>query len=502
VEFARANQPLGYHASRRQEKDMPYLDIRDYLATLERQGLLKRISQEVDRARDIGCLVKWMYQALPTEQRFGLFFDNVKGSRIPVVTSALGASPKTVALALQCEIGDINAKVVDGLRHPIKPKLVDAGRCQEVVLTGRDANLDALPVVTWTPGKDKAPYITTIVVTRDHDSGHQNMGVYRTMVRDSHSVLVNLAPGRQGFRNVKTWTDKGNAAPIAWVIAAEPAVHLATVANLPYGKDEIELAGGLKGEPIELVRCKTNDLRVPANAEIIIEGEIKPGEFDDEGPFGEFAGYMGPVEKRPVAGITAITHRENPLFYGLSSQMPPSESTTIQSLINAGVILQLMRDQLGEQAVHDVWIDLTFGGLLAHGIVAIAPQYPGHGKRVGRIIADLTPLKRVTVVDADVDIRDPSHVDWALNSRFNPQRDTILIGDWYVPVQMDPSVRDARGNVAPGSKAVFDATQKSDSGSSSLPPKKLMMDALTLWTECGLPELDIPRRLQLRLESS
>jgi UbiD family decarboxylase len=175
---------------------------------------------------------------------------------------------------------------------------------------------------------------------------------------------------------------------------------------------------------------------------------------------------------------------------------------TCRSLINAGVILQLMRDQLGEQAVHDVWIDLTFGGLLAHGIVAIAPQYPGHGKRVGRIIADLTPLKRVTVVDADVDIRDPSHVDWALNSRFNPQRDTILIGDWYVPVQMDPSVRDARGSVAPGSKAVFDATQKSDSGSSSLPPKKLMMDALTLWTECGLPELDIPRRLQLRLESS
>lgn len=481
---------------------MPYRDIRDYLAALEQHDLLRRVAREVDRERDIGCLVKWMYQAVPIEQRFGLWFESVKGSRMPVVTSALGASPKAVALALQCEVGDINAKIVGGLRHPIKPKMVGAARCQEIVLTESAASLDGLPVVTWTPGKDKAPYLTTIVVTRDHDTGHQNMGVYRTMVRDARSVLVNLAPGRQGFRNVKTWTDRGKSAPIAWVIATEPCIHLATVANLPYGRDEIELAGGLKGGAIELVRCKTHDLHVPANAEIIIEGEIKPGEFDDEGPFGEFAGFMGPVEKRPVAWIKAVTHRQDPLFYGLSSQMPPSESTTIQSVVNAGVILQLMHDQVGDQAVRDVHIDLTFGGLLAHGIVAITPQYPGHGKRVGRTIADVTPLKRVTVVDADIDIRDPTHVDWALNSRFSPQRDTVLIDDWYVPVQMDPSVRDASGKVTAGSKIVLDATQKSDAGSFSLPPRELMMEALALWQDAGLPAIDIPPRLKLRLDKS
>ena len=117
-------------------------------------------------------------------------------------------------------------------------------------------------------------------------------------------------------------------------------------------------------------------------------------------------------------------------------------------------------------------------------------------------IADITPLKRVTVVDADIDIRDPSHVDWALNARFSPQRDTVLIDDWYVPVQMDPSVRDARGNVAAGSKLVLDATQKSDSGSFSLPPKELMMEALALWQDAGLPEIDIPPRLKLRLDKS
>jgi UbiD family decarboxylase len=182
--------------------------------------------------------------------------------------------------------------------------------------------------------------------------------------------------------------------------------------------------------------------------------------------------------------------------------MPPSESTTIQSLVNAGVILQTMRDHVGDLAVQDVFIDQTFGGALAHAIVAITPQVPGHGKRVGRTIADITPVKRVTVVDADVDIRDPSHVDWALNSRFSPQRDTIIIDDVYVPLQIDPSVRDARGNVTQGSKIILDATRKIDAGPLSLPPKELMMNALAVWRECELPAFEIPRRARLRIDRS
>jgi len=481
---------------------MPYRDMRDYLAALEQQNLLKRVTREVDHNWEVACLAKWMYQALPIEERFGLYFQNVKGSTIPVVTGALGASPKSVAIALQCEVHQINDKISNALRQPKKPKLVKVGACQEVVLTGNQARLDSLPIVTWTPGKDKGPYITTIVVTRDHDTGVPNMGVYRTMLRDPNSVVVYLAPGRHGFRNVKTWTDKGKNAPIAWVTATEPSIHLATVANLSYGKDEMEFAGGLKGEPIDLVRCKTVDLNVPAMAEIIIEGEIAPGDLDDEGPFGEFAGYMGHTGKSPVAKITAITHRKDPVFYGYTSQMPPSESTTIQSLMNAGVILQMMRDEIGDQAVHDVWIDLTYGGLLGHCVVAITPQFPGHGKRVGRTIAAITTLKRVTIVDTDIDIRDHTHVDWALNSRFSPQRDTVIIDDCYVPMLIDPSVRDVRGNVIQGSKMILDATLKIDSGPLSLPPKDLMMKAIDVWKDCGLPEFEIPKRAKLRLEKS
>jgi UbiD family decarboxylase len=474
--------------------------MRDYLARLEQQGLVRRVQRAVDRNWEVACLAKWMYQTLPIDQRFGLFFQNVHGSSIPVVTGALGASPESVAAALQCDVEQINETVAGAMRKPLNPRVVQTGVCQDVVLTGGDASLEALPIVTWTPGKDKAPYLTTIVVTRDHDTGVPNMGVYRTMMRDAQSVVVNLSPNRQGTRNVRTWTEKGKKAPIAWVIATEPVVHLATVANLPYGRDEMELAGGLKGEPIELVRCRTIDLLVPANAEIIVEGEIAPGELDAEGPFGEFAGYMGQVDQRPVARVRAITHRRDPIYYGYTSQMPPSESTTIQSLMNAGVILHTLRDHLGEKSVHDVWIDLTFGGLLAHAVVAMTPQFPAHGKRVGRAIADTTLLKRITVVDADVDIRDSSHVEWALNSRFDPRRDTVIIDDVFVPLQIDPSVRDARGNVTQGSKLILDATEKFDAGPFSLPPKDMMMKALDVWGECGLPELRIPRRAKLRLD--
>lgn len=185
---------------------MPYRDLRDYLAVLEQHDLLKRVTKEVDPNWEIACLAKWMYQALPVERRFGLLFQNIKNSAIPVITGAIGASPRSVALALQCEIHEINDTIVAALRKPIKPVQSRTGVCQEIEFLGDKVNLGMLPIVTWTPGKDKGPYITTIVITRNHDTGVQNIGVYRTMVRDDRSVVVNLTPGRQGTRNVKTWT--------------------------------------------------------------------------------------------------------------------------------------------------------------------------------------------------------------------------------------------------------------------------------------------------------
>jgi UbiD family decarboxylase len=258
------------------------------------------------------------------------------------------------------------------------------------------------------------------------------------------------------------------------------------------------IAGGLKGEPIEVVQAKTVNLLVPAHAEIIIEGEVRPGDVDEEGPFGEFAGFMGPVGKRPVVTITAITHRRNPIYFGFISQMPPSESTVIQSLGYAGLILKLLRHDLGYRTVKDVHVDLTYGGMLAHGVVSLKPQYPGHAVRVGRAVANETTLKRVTVVDDDIDIRDPMHMDWAMNSRMNPARDTILIDNIFS--RMDPSVRVRDGEVEMSSKLLIDATDKSGRSDFSLPPRDMMFNALDSWKEIGLPEFKIPKRTQYILD--
>lgn len=477
-------------------------DLREYLAVLEQQGLVRRVSQEVDASWEIGCLVKWGFQALPADVRFGFLFDNVKGSDIPVATGALGASEAAYAVGLGVEPGDINAKWEDALCNPVAPVTVDAAPCQEVVLEGDAVDIGILPVPVWTPGKDAGPYITSVVVTSDATTGVQNYGVYRTQVLGPDRLVCNLSPGRQGGSCVQSWHARGEPAPVAFVIGAEPAMYYAAVTSLPYAVDEATLAGGLKGEPLEQVQGRTVDLAIPARTEIVIEGLIYPDDIADEGPFGEFAGYMGPVGPRPVVRVTAITHRTKPIFYGLASQIPPSESTTMQSLTHAGQLMKMLRHDLGEGTVTDVFIDKTYGGLLAHAIVAVRQGAPGNGKRIGRLVASVSPCKRVTVVDQDVDIRDPVHLEWALNSHYDPVRDTVIIDDVFVPMHMDPSVRVRGGNTDPGSKVVVDATRSIDAGVLSIPERDIMERALKTWEKAELPEFETPKRLNLRLDSA
>jgi UbiD family decarboxylase len=480
---------------------MPSLGFRTLIDVLEQKQRVRRIAKPVDRMWEPACIAKWMFQALPDEERFGLIFERVVGSKFRFATGLLGSSRAAYATALGVEPEEINEKWVDALLHPREPVEVARGSSQEVVEAGDAARLSDLPIPVWTPGKDAAPYITTLVLTKSAETGIQNMGVYRTQVRDDHSVVVNLNPAGQGTRNARTYMDKGRPAPIAWVIGADPAVLLSATAKLPYGVNEATVAGGLAGAPIEMVKAKTVDLLVPANAEFIIEGEVIPGETAQEGPFGEFAGYMGGVGPRPVARITAITHRRDAIYYGFSSQMPPSESTIMQSLSNAGVLLKQLRYDLGEPTVTDAVIDLNYGGAMGHVIVAMEPRDAAHSKRIGCLVANMTGLKRITMVDSDIDIRDPDHIDWALNARMDPGKDLVVVeGAQFA--HMDPSVRPVGGRPGPASKLVLDATLKLDAGTFSLPSRDYMMRALDLWKEAGLPEFEMPKRARLRIDRS
>ena len=478
---------------------MAYHDLRDFLAVLEQQGLLRRVTETVDPASDIGAMAKWAFQAVPEDERYGLRFDAVAGSDIPVALGALGASPRAYATGLGVEPDGINAKWEDALSNPVAPVAVTDAPCQEVVQEGGGIDLGAFPVPVWTPGKDAGPYITGIVVTKDAETGLQNYGIYRTMVLGPDRLTSNLSPGRQGGRCVQSWLRRGEPAPVAFVIGAEPAMYYAAVTSLPLGTDEAAIAGGLKGEPLELVQGQSVDLMIPARSEIVIEGFVHPGDEAVEGPFGEFAGYMGPAEPRPVVRVTRITHRTDPLFYGIASQIPPSESTTMQGLTVAGQLMKVLRRDLGETGIVDIAIDRTFGGLLGHLVAAVRTGPPGDGKRIGRLLADVSPCKRITVVDHDVDIRDPLHVDWAMNSCYDPARDTVIVDGVFVPVNMDPSVR-VGGPTNAGSKIVVDATASVDAGPLSLPDRATMEAARETWRRAGLPDFDVPKRLKLRLD--
>jgi UbiD family decarboxylase len=481
---------------------MAYRDMRDHLKALEGAGKLRRITKAVDPTWEVACLARWMFQALPEAERFGLLFERVKGSSLRVMTGVLGASRETYAISLETSLDEVHDKWIQALLHPIPPKVVEESPAHEVILKGEEVDLSAIPIPIWTPGKDAGPYITQTVITKDAETGIQNAATYRCQVKDRNHLAVNLTPGRHGYLNYSSSVRQKKPAPFAIVVGAEPYVHLGAVGNVPYGVNEVTIAGGLKGAPIEVVRGETVDLLIPAHAEFILEGEIPPETFGTEGRFGEFAGYMGPVGPRPLATIKCICRRRDAIYYGYISQMPPSESTVIQSKGNEGVILKMLRHDLGERTVKDVAIDLTYGGLLAHCIVSMKPLYPGHAKRIGRIVADTTLIKRVTVVDDDIDIRDPMHMDWAMNARFNAARDTIIIDNVYTPAVLDPTVRIREGEVEMSSKLVLDATEKRDAGETSLPPKELMMKALSVWEEIGLPKFEIPKRVRLMLDRS
>ncbi|MBI3089432.1 MAG: UbiD family decarboxylase [Candidatus Tectomicrobia bacterium] len=475
---------------------MAYRDLRDYLGLLESHGKLRRVKRQVDPSWELSCMARWVYQGFPEDRRFGLLFENVKGSSMSVGTALIGASRDVYALAMGATPEKIHDTWLRALRNPLPPKLVNSGPAHEVVIPKEKVDLTSLPVPTWTPGKDVTPCITACVITRDRDSGVQNIGTYRCQVQSKNQITLNTNPGRQGYQNYESYAARGEAAPVAVAIGCEPAVHLATSAALPKGMDEMHVAGALKGEPIEVVRGKTVDILVPAHAEIVVEGLLHPTGRMVEGGFGEFAGYMGHAAERIWFEVTAITHRRNPIYYGYTSQCPPSESTMIQGQANECVIHWQLIDVFGEQTVTDVAINQTHGGLMGHAVVQMTPLYGGHAKKVGRLVCEMSHIKMVTLVDTGIDVRYQQHLDWVWNSLINPATDVVIIKD--ACMFFDPS-QDAAGR---SGKMVLDATHKIGHSYTdlSLPPKHLLWKAYESWQDTDLPAFNIPQRVEHSLD--
>ena len=465
---------------------MAYRDLREYLAALGKRGLLCHIESEVDKDWEIAAVCRRAFQKIPEQHRPALMFDRIKGYDIPLVVGILGASRQVYATAIETEVEKVLEKWESGTKNPLKPRLIDSGPCQEVVHKSEEANFETLPAPVWTAGEDPGPYHTSpFVISRDPETRIPNMGTYRVQVKGRRKAGLMINPPRNMNQHIRKSEARGEGTDVAIVFGADPVIGLTAVTPFPYGVNELAMAGGIRGEPVEVVRCLTVDLEVPATAEIVVEGKIPCKGREAEGPFGEYTGYMGTRENNPFIEITCITHRRNPIYQAFLSQMPPSESSCIKALGREMVIRRHLKDNLGIPVV-DVCLPESGG---ATGILIISIKKHNRFQPLKAMMGawSLHDVfgKIAIVVDDDIDIRDPFQVEWALSFRMQPGEDVYVIKNTD-PLTLDPSQPFLFGEkVEPGeqisSKIGMDATCKHSYPALAVPPKEHLAKVDAQW---------------------
>ncbi len=428
------------------------------------------------------------FQSIPSAVRPALMFTAIEGFDIPLVVGVLGGSPAIYAASLETEVENIPDKWAHARHNPVPPRLVDSGPVKENILRGDDIDLERFPSPVWTVPHDPNPYLTaSCVATSDPETGRQNLGTYRCEIKGPDHLAIWINFTKDARKHIELHGKRGEKAPVAIALGTEPATGLCSVTNLPYALDELEVAGGLRGAPVEVVRCETHELLVPATAEIVIEGWLSHDDLEPEGPFGEYTGYMGPEANAFHMEIACITHRNEPVYQAFLSQMPPSESSCIRQVGREMALKHHLVSNLG-LPVTDVHLPES-GAAAAIIIIALSKDHAGQSQQaiLGALGHDPSLGKFTIVVDDDIDIRDPAMVNWALAFRVQPERDT-----WIVPnapsVQLDPS--QAPAGVAQlddrrrlSSKLAIDATRKHEFPPNSVPPDEHLARVRENWTE-------------------
>ena len=424
---------------------MPYNDLRDFINNLEKKGELVRIKTEVSPYLEITEIL----ERLLLMKGPAVLFENVKGFNFPVVANLYGTIER-VALGLESdeegleEIGTFLAYLQHpeppkGLIEAIKklpffakimsltPKSVNRAPCQEVIIQGDDVDLSRFPVMTCWPG-DVAPLITwPLVITQSPSGGPYNVGVYRMQVIGKNKTIMRWLKTRGGAQHYREWMERNTPMPVSVAIGCEPATTIAAVTPVPERVGEFHFAGLLRKEAIELVQCMTNSLMVPATSEIVLEGEILPGEEAQEGPFADHTGYYNAEEHFPVFRVKCITHRSNPLYLSTITGRPPKEDAII-ALALTKIFLPLLRNQFPE--IMDFHLPMEAVSYRI-AVVSIKKEFPGHAKRVMMglwgFLKQFLYVKYIIVVDDDIDVRKWDDVIWALSTRVDPGRDTTII---------------------------------------------------------------------------
>ena len=497
---------------------MPYASLRDFVDRLEKSGRLVRVTAPVSPHLEMTEI----QTRLLAEGGPAVLFENVvraDGTRsdIPVLVNLFGTVER-VAWGMDREPGQLRAvgETLAFLRQPeppggwrealdmlpmlrtvmaMKPRTVGSAPCQEVVLKGADIDLGRLPIQTCWPG-EPAPLITwPLIVTQGPDpKGDRqdsfNLGIYRLQVTGRDTTLMRWLKHRGGAQHHQRWKGAGKREPLpaAAVIGADPGTILAAVTPVPDTLSEYQFAGLLRGRKVELVDCKTIPLKVPAEAEIVLEGHVSLDEYGDEGPYGDHTGYYNSVERFPVFTLSAITMRRQPIYLSTFTGRPPDEPSVLGEALNE-VFIPLFQQQFPE--IVDFWLPPE-GCSYRIAVVSMKKAYAGHAKRVmmgvWSYLRQFMYTKWVIVVDADIDARNWKDVMWALSTRMDPARDVTVIES--TPIDYLDFASPVSGL---GSKIGLDATDKFPGETNREWGRQIRMDQAVvdkvdaMWGELGLP---------------
>lgn len=478
-----------------------YPDLHDHLEELDRRGLLVRVDREINKDTELHPLVRWQFRGgLEEKDRKAFLFTNVVDSKgrkfdIPVAVGVLAASRDIYRTGIGCELDEIEATWSRATANPIDPVEVIDAPCQEIVWQGEDLDiagqgLDGVPVPISTPGWDNAPYTTlSQYITKDPDSGIQNMGNYRGQIKGQKRMGMNpsleLRPGI--YIHWEKYKQRGEKMPAAVVLGAPPSVTFTSAIKLTEDLDEFRVAGALAGSPINIVKAKTVDLMVPAEAEIVIEGYIDTEYLEPEAPFGESHGHVNLQEYNAYMDVTCITRKREAILTSIISQVTPSESSVIKRVAYEPMFTEHLRDHLGIKGVIRVSMHEPLTNI--RKLIVIICERGMPTTEIWRAMYGAASLHRaagkyVIAVNDDIDPNNADAVFWAMAYRANPALDVEIL-------KHRDSGHGPRSDRAGGEDAsvLFDATLKEDFPPISLPKKEYMENAKEIWDELGLPEL-------------
>jgi 4-hydroxy-3-polyprenylbenzoate decarboxylase len=484
------------------EPSRGYPDLHDQIRELEEAGLLLRVDIPINKDTELHPLMRWQFRGgMEEKDRKAMLFTNVTDSKgkkyeIPVLVGAMGSSSQIFRVGIGRPLDQVMAGWAQATSHPIAPKVVENAPCHDIVIQGDELDepgrgLDGLPVPISTPGWDNAPYLSTSgFISKDPDTGIQNLGIYRAQIKARRRLGMNTSTELRsgGYLHWTKYKARGERMPVAVVVGVPPAVGYASIQKAPENLDELALAGGLVGCPINVVRAKTVDLLVPAEAEIVIEGYVDTEYLEPEAPFGESHGHVNMQEYNAFMEVTCITMRRKPVLTSFMAQLAPSEVSVMRRPGQEFIFLNHFRNVLGIKGITRVYSHEPLTGGYKTFVLQFERGVPD--SEVWRALYAATTVQRASgkIVIAINDDLDPTNSDallWAIAFRSKPHLDVQVLphrGEGHGPRDKTRGSED--------SSLLINATLRQDFPPIALPKQEFMERAKEIWeNELGQPKL-------------